>query len=177
MELFRTRRLDLIPASPGHLEAELASPACLAALLDATVPDGWPPGEYDRPAIEFFRARLTQHPECLGWYSWYAIERDPEGKKGRLAGAGGYFGPPTADGSVEIGYSIMPEFRGRGLAGELAHALGERAFTTTGVTHVLAHTRPENLASVRVLERCGFRPAGPGREEGSIRFVCGAPGP
>ena len=39
-----------------------------------------------------------------------------------LVAAGGYFGPP-AGGSVEIGYSVIPEARERGYATELVEAL------------------------------------------------------
>ncbi len=171
MTTIRTQRLDLVPATIEHLDAELLCPDRLTGLLDAVVPDGWPPGEYDRPAVEFFRRRLVENPDAQGWYAWYAIERSVEGGLAMLVGAGGYFGPPAPEGTTEIGYSIMPGFRGRGLASELAGALVARALATPGVTRVIAHTRPDNVASVKVLERCGFFPAGAGSEPGTIRYV------
>ncbi len=171
MLMIRTERLDLVAASIDYLDAELESPLRLAALLGARVPEGWPPGEYDRPAIEFFRARLAENPEAVGWYGWYAVERGGEGRPATLLGAGGYYGPPSADGTVEVGYSILPVFQGRGFATELVRALVARAFSTTGVARVIAHTFPGNAGSVKVLERSGFVPVGPGREPGTVQYA------
>ena len=159
-------RLELVPATVVLLDAELESPSTLALLLDAQVPGGWPPGEYDRPAIEFFRARLAENPDAAGWYGWYALLRAPGGQARIVIGAGGFCGPPDADGLVEIGYSIVPAFEKRGLATELVRALVSHAFETGRVRTIIAHTRPENAGSAKVLERCGFTLAGPGREPG-----------
>lgn len=166
-----TGRLDLVAATLGHLEAELRSPSELARILGASVPTGWPPGEYDRQAIEFFRSRLAEDRGSGGWYGWYAILRSAEGHVGSVIGAGGYFGPPAADGTVEIGYSIVPGFERRGFAPELVRALVQRAISTPGVTRVMARTNPGNIGSVKVLERCGFSLVGPGKESGSVQYV------
>ena len=37
---------------------------------------------------------------------------------GMAVGDAGFFGPPGADGEVEIGYALVPSARGSGLAGE-----------------------------------------------------------
>ena len=171
MLTIRTDRLDLVAATLDHLDAELQSPSGLAGLLGACVPADWPPGEYDRQAIEFFRARLAEDRGSAGWYGWYAVLRSSECHGGAVIGAGGYFGPPAADGTVEIGYSVVPEFQCRGFATELVRALVRRAISTPGVTRVIAHTHRDNIASVKVLERCGFSLAGPGREPGSLQYV------
>jgi RimJ/RimL family protein N-acetyltransferase len=56
---------------------------------------------------------------------------------------------------VEIGYWLYREGRGRGIATRVARALAEHAFDV-GVQRVEAVVRPENDASIRVLERAGF---------------------
>lgn len=170
-----TERLDLVAATLAHLEAELESPRRLEAMLGAQAPEGWPPGEYDRPAIEFFRDRLAENPAAEGWYGWYAIERAAGGEPNVLVGAGGYFGPPGADGVVEVGYSILPDFRGKGYATEIVRALVARAFETPGIARVIAHAFPSNAGSIKVLERAGFSAAGPGREPGTVLFVLDRP--
>lgn len=68
-------------------------------------------------------------------------------------------GPPDADGVVEIAYGIDENHRGRGYATEAARAVTAFAFER-GVKVVRAHTKAENLASKRVLEKCGFRRIG-----------------
>ncbi|HZI42857.1 MAG TPA: GNAT family N-acetyltransferase [Gemmatimonadaceae bacterium] len=73
----------------------------------------------------------------------------------RAVGGGGYKGPPDADGMVEIAYGIDAAYRGRGFAKEVAAALTQYALGAEA-RHVRAHTRPENGASARILEHCGF---------------------
>lgn len=57
---------------------------------------------------------------------------------------------------VEIGYALMPEFWGQGLATEIAAASVNIAFTQLGLTDLVSFTLPTNLASRRVMEKCGF---------------------
>ena len=156
MEPIRTERLDLIPTTLAHLDAELESPAALSLLLGARLPASWPPGEYDRPAMEFFRSRLAEDPAAAGWYGWYAVHR----AHSIVVGAAGYHGPPGSDGTVEVGYSIAPEFRAQAYATEMVRALVEHAWSVPRVGRVIAHIQPGNLGSVKVLERAGFSRAG-----------------
>jgi RimJ/RimL family protein N-acetyltransferase len=175
MKIIRTDRLDLVPATLALVEADIESPEALARLLGAAVPSSWPPGEYDRAAMEFFRDRLSESPEAVGWYGWYAVHRSVEPHGSVLVGCGGYLGPPAADGVVEIGYSIVPESQRLGFATELVHALLSRAFSMPQVVGVIAHTTSTNLGSVRVLEKCGFSLVGPGREPGTVRYATTKP--
>ncbi len=163
--------LTLIASTLTHIIAELEAPEQLADLLNATVSPQWPTGEYDRDAMEFFRACFEKGGEAVeGWYGWYAV-RDQDATAPRsLVGAAGYFGPPDASGVVEIGYSVLPEWQRRGYARQMVQALIENAFTLPEVHRIIAHTTEQNAASVAVLRRCGFQSAGPGDEPGLIRF-------
>jgi RimJ/RimL family protein N-acetyltransferase len=162
-----TQRLTLIPQTLEHLRTELEEPNRLGALLGARVPEGWPPGEYDRDAMEFFRSKLESDPQRYdGWLGWYVVTRDATPTL--IAGAG-FMGPPE-DGTVEIGYSVVEEARGAGYATEIVGALVRRAFESGLVQLVVAETDGTNEASQRVLERNGFTPAGSGRDEASLRF-------
>lgn len=171
MKFLHSHRLTLIASTLAHVRTELESPEQLATLLGAAVSTEWPTGEYDRDAMEFFRARLEEGGEDVeGWYGWYAVRAaDLEGPP-TLVGAGGYFGPPDAEGTVEVGYSVLPEWQRRGYASEIVQALVEHAFTFAHVERVIAHTTEANPASISVLLRCGFHAAGAGREFGILRF-------
>ena len=171
MQMRISEQITLVAATLAHVCAELDAPGELAALLGAEVSSAWPAGEYDRDAIEFFRARLEEGgADVAGWYGWYAIrEADAESPR-TLVGAGGYFGPPDAEGTVEIGYSVLPRWQRRGYAGLMVAALVARAFTFARVERVIAHTTEANVASVAVLRRCGFAMTGGGREPGTVRF-------
>jgi RimJ/RimL family protein N-acetyltransferase len=166
-----TARLELIAATPDHLRAELDAPERLAEMLGAVVPPGWPPGLYDSDAMKFFLARLTEGGAgTAGWYAWYGIRRAAAEAPATLVAAGGYMGPPSEDGTVEIGYSVVPELRGRGYATEMMGALVARALEVPGVRRVAAEAHEENIASITVLERCGFSRVGLGRDPGHLRF-------
>jgi ribosomal-protein-alanine N-acetyltransferase len=171
----QTRRLDLIATTLAHIEVELERPERLGAMLSAIVPEGWPPGEYDRDAMEFFRAKLSEGGAAAeGWYGWYGVRRATQSDPAAVVvGGAGFLGPPSADGDVELGYSTVPQFRGHGFATEMSQALVERALSTAGVLRVLAHTNDDNPASIAVLERCGFRREGTDAETGRIRFARG----
>jgi RimJ/RimL family protein N-acetyltransferase len=54
-----------------------------------------------------------------------------------------------------VGYSMRPEFRGRGVATQAVRLLSTWAFAI-GVQRLVAGTAPDNLASQRVLEKAGF---------------------
>ncbi|MET9070123.1 GNAT family N-acetyltransferase [Streptosporangium sandarakinum] len=62
--------------------------------------------------------------------------------------------PPL--GEAMTGYSLLPEFRGRGFASRAVGLLTEWALTHTPLARIVAGASPDNIASHRVLERAGF---------------------
>ena len=160
----------LVAATLEHIVTELEDPSRLGPLLGARVPRGWPPGEYDRDAMEFFRSRLQEDPaRYTGWLSWYVMTSEPAGALPTLVAGAGFMGPPE-DGAVEIGYSVVAEARGSGYGTEIVEALTRRAFEVEGMHRVVAETDASNAASQRVLERNGFKRAGTGRKSTSVRY-------
>lgn len=89
---------------------------------------------------------------------------------GLVFGSVGFFGPPApaADdiAEVEIGYGLVADARGRGVATEAVRALLART-DALGV-RVRASVRPDNAASVRVLAKCGFTDLRGGNEDGEL---------
>lgn len=171
MSLRASDELTLVASTLDHLEAELNAPDAFPALLAASVPTDWPTGEYDAGAIAYFRDRLAEGgPAVVGWYGWYAIRESESGQPRLLVGAAGYFGPPDAEGTVEIGYSVVPRWQGRGYASQMVRALVQHAFSSGRVQRVIAHTTASNPASVAVLRRCGFIAVGAGEQPGTFRF-------
>ena len=66
-----------------------------------------------------------------------------------------YQEPPTAQ--AMIGYSMLPAFRGRGLATRAAQLLALWTFAETGIARLIAGALPTNVGSQRVLAKAGFR--------------------
>jgi len=60
----------------------------------------------------------------------------------------------------EIIYALRPRFWGQGLASELVPALLAWGFGTWGLPRLIATVRPENRASLRVVEKAGMHCAG-----------------
>lgn len=172
-----TARMRLVPATVALARAELAGRAEFARLLSATVPDEWPP-EILADALPVFLEWIEAAPDRVGWYVWYAMVRAPREASNMLAGdigdilmaSGGFKGPPQ-DGTVEIGYSVLPRFQGHGYATEMVQALIDWAFAQPGVLRIIAETTEDNAPSMRLLKRQGFTNAGPAVEPGHIRLL------
>lgn len=116
----------------------------------------WPPVASDEPKLREKLELLLNTHELPGWRGWVFITRRAEGVPGRLAGNGGFFGPPDGEGVVEIGYSMLPSFREQGLATEAVEGLAGWAFSQPGVKQIRARTMVSGTASRRVLEKSGF---------------------
>jgi [ribosomal protein S5]-alanine N-acetyltransferase len=176
--MIMTARMRLAPATVALARAESTDRAEFARLLSAAVPDEWPP-EILADALPAFLEWIEAAPERVGWYVWYAMVRAPHRASDVPAGkvendflmaSGGFKGPPQ-DGAVEIGYSVLPRFQGRGYATEMVRALIDWAFAQPGVLRIIAETTEANTASMRLLRRLGFTRTEPVVEPGHIRLV------
>lgn len=99
-------------------------------------------------------------PQNLFWHSFFLFIR----KEDRAAvGSADFKRPPDGDGAVEIGYGLGPDYEHRGYMTEAVKALCAAALARAGVRRVTAETETWNLASRRVLERCGFALTGSGK--------------
>ena len=136
-----TERLRLVPATRDEV---LAGIEALTPAQRAEVSPAW---------LARARAASTVDP----WlFRFSATDRDA----GAVRGGCGFKGPPDADGVVEITYGVDPAHQKRGYAMEAAQALVAFAFGSGLVRVVRAHTRPGNVASERVLAKCGFERIG-----------------
>lgn len=166
-----TARLDLVAATATMLAADATGRDALAGALGAEVAHGWPPELYDRPALDWSAARLAEDPESVGWQLWYLLLRCDGGAPPVAVGITGFKGRPDRSGTAEIGYSVLAAHQRRGYASEAVAALLGWAFAHPEVTRVIAETYPELLASIRVMEKNGFRFEGAGSEERVIRYT------
>ena len=151
MPPIRTERLILVPFTVEFAQAALDDRDKLHGLLGLHIPVSWPNPDYaeilpmivkglriDPSGAE--RLRLIVH----------ATDRT-------VIGDIGFIEPPDEDGNMEFGYSIVPEYRGKGYATEVARAMIEWAFDQPGVKRVTADCLADNYASIRVLEKAGMR--------------------
>ena len=80
-------------------------------------------------------------------------------------GIAGFMKRPNLD-YPDLGFAFLPAFHGQGLAGEVCTALLEFGVERFGFEALDAVTVPDNAASIRLLERLGFRLEGTTRFDG-----------
>lgn len=146
-----TPRLELIAATATLARAEVDDSARFGALLQATIPDTWPP-ETVADIQEYFAEQLEKGFALPGWWNWYALLRDPR----TVIGAGGFVKPPDFEGTVTLGYSIASGYEGQGHATEMVGGLLQWLRGTGRVRRIHATTFLRHYGSIRVLEKNGF---------------------
>ena len=140
--------LTLMPLTERDLRELIAAPDTFAVRHGLDIEGG-----ACAPALIYERA-LSNMQLALAWAGLlstrlYVLDGQ------RVVGGGGVKAPPTQDGEVEIGYGMAPAWQGRGLGTQAARGLTEEALAH-GAQRVSACTRPDNIASWRLLLRIGF---------------------
>lgn len=131
----------------------------------------------DAPAVFAYARR----PEVSRWCTWdrHATLSDSEGflawnarldgmeqipswaleslQDGALLGTGGWAWRDPHTGTGEIGYVLSPESWGKGFATEAVAEILLWGAANLGLTQAIARTMLPNTASMRVLEKVGFR--------------------
>ena len=144
-----SQRLRLVALDRELAEMQLNDRPAFFAALGVEREPSWPPELMDESAMTWNRDQLAAHPGDAGWYSWVYVSPIMN----RLLGIGGFQGAPSAEGEVEIGYSMLVSYREQGLATE---AMGW-AYGHEHVKRVIARTRSDRNPSHRVLEKAGFK--------------------
>ncbi len=165
----RTSRLELVPVTAELIRLEIGDRIALGQVLDAAIPTAWPP-ESVRNVLEFFAQELEANPSTEGFSGYYWLSTKSNTGRRILIGSGGFKGKPDVEGSVEVGYGVLPEFQKQGYATEAVQALVNWALAQKSVERVIAEAFPDNIPSVRVLAKCGFVEMGVGSEAGVKRF-------
>lgn len=172
--LITTERLELIPGTAEIFAARVDDRESLSRYLGgARVPDNWPPELYDQDAVNWTAKYLAENRDTDGWTVWFLVLRaDAAAAQGSrtLIGCCGFKGKPASDGTCEIGYGVLAQFRRAGYASEATRALIKWAFSHECVARVIAETYPELKPSIGVMEKNGLRFIGDGSEERVIRY-------
>jgi RimJ/RimL family protein N-acetyltransferase len=124
--------------------------------LPDVVASSVPPIAPDREEIELRCVRAGT------W--WLAGERADlvitDAATGAVAGDIGLYYQEPRTGQAMVGYTLLPEWRGRGYTTRAVRLLARWAFDQARIARLIAGTNPANVASQRVLERAGFRREG-----------------
>jgi [ribosomal protein S5]-alanine N-acetyltransferase len=163
-----TARLALIAVTPESMQSEQLSDGRLGSIVNALVPAEWPPKHWEPHVFELLLNRFAGDAEEVGWHRYIAL-RHADGSR-TLIGTIGGFRKAETPGDCEVGYSVLPEFQGKGYATEATKAMIEWALAHPGVRTISAQTFPSLPKSIRVMEKCGMELVGAGDEEGTVRY-------
>jgi ribosomal-protein-alanine N-acetyltransferase len=154
MKRIRTKRLLLVPVRPQN-----------ASLLWHVLQAPGLRDFQDLPSLDVAQFRRTVAsrppaltPEAVGRFEWLIYRVEPTERN-----ALGWVSLRVADReptSAEIGYSVVRERRGLGVATEATAAILVEAFETAKLRKVRAYCVPDNSASREVLIRNGFEDDG-----------------
>lgn len=157
----RTERLELRPYLPDDLDVVIER-----LVLDPLVIRFW--HAYADPTLPVEVRREMGRHEFGDWFGraldaglpvWILEAADPTlAPAGTFVGVAGILPPDSELGDEpEIGYMLDSDFHGRGLATEAVLAMVADAFGRRGIPRLAAVVDAPNVASIRVLEKAGFR--------------------
>ncbi len=145
--LLETERLRLRPVNVDDEELMLAvwnDPAFIRNVVDR----GIRTAEQARKAIEEGARKLFEEhgygPYCMSLKS-----------NGTLIGICGLFKRENLD-DPDIGFAVLPDYCGKGFAGEAAVAVVDYARTELGLGMLTAIVSPTNAASIGLIEKLGL---------------------
>jgi [ribosomal protein S5]-alanine N-acetyltransferase len=101
--------------------------------------------------VEARVARYMAHQAQHGYSRWLIFDR----ATGEAIGDAGMLYMPATE-ETELGYRFIKARWGQGLATEVAQAWLALAFGALALPEVIAFAHPENVPSVRVMQKCGF---------------------
>jgi len=114
-------------------------------------------GEPLSESVEQARLRLRAYPDYRerGYGRWaLALKAD-----GHVVGFNGLKYLPEL-GETDLGFRLRTEFWGQGLATESSLSIVRYGFETLGLERIVGLVLPQNVASIRVLEKVGMRLSG-----------------
>jgi ribosomal-protein-alanine N-acetyltransferase len=111
-------------------------------------PNQTPPS---REKADAYIAHHRVHWEKHGYGHWAVVMCSD----GQVVGWNGLEYLPELD-ETEVAYLLSKRVQGRGYATEAARAAVQFGFETAGLSKIIGLVHPENIGSVRVLEKCGL---------------------
>lgn len=151
--IIQTERLELILLTPNQLELWIEDITELEKELDCSYKAEAMEGlflEIVKKQYEIIQKDLNNYL----WHSFFLLIRKDDRV---VVGSADFKDIPNENGEVEIGYGLGKEFEHNGYMTEAVNAMCEWVLKQNGVTSVIAETYLENLASQKILERCGFK--------------------
>ncbi len=104
---------------------------------------------------QFFEYKIDRFRKFPSENDWEGVIIQKEDNI--IMGDMGFKGGPDIEGNIDIGYSIVPSYQGKGYATEMGKAMVDWGLSQPSVKKVIATCDLDNYASIRVLEKIGFK--------------------
>lgn len=105
-----------------------------------------------RAALAEMKRAVEEYPDQALWHTGWRID---DRQTGEAVGLIAFHGVP-ADRTVDIGFDILPPFRGSGYAEEAAQAICKWAFARENVYFIRVMADTDNAASHHIFKKMGF---------------------
>jgi len=161
LDIIYSPRLELIALSQAFLNASIRGDLETASRsIGLDIPTEWLEAKW---LMEMRLGKMRENPVLEAWLLRAVGLRETK----TMIGFIGFHTLPGADylnsyapGSVEFGYTIFPNYRGKGYASEAAKALMDWATREYGVTRFVVSISPVNEPSLHIAQKFGFRKVG-----------------
>lgn len=111
-------------------------------------------GEPPSTSVDLVKKQIRDYPDYrLHGYGRWAVVYKPDR---RVVGFNGLKFLEDLQ-EVDLGYRLRSDYWGRGIATESSMAVLRYGFEDLGLKRIIGLVLPENLASIRVLEKIGMR--------------------
>ena len=159
--LIQSNRLDLVLLDAKALQYSLTEDSdALRNCLDVDVPPDW---FASKELIELRYQQIIRTPDYQPWSLRVIVLRE----KGIMIGHIGFHTQPGApylqlfaSNGVEFGFTVFSDFRRNGYAKEASLALMEWAYQKRAVSEFVLTISPDNVPSLRLAQRLGFKRIG-----------------
>ena len=148
-DVINTDRLELVLFTKAHMELLIGRGP--ATELPFDVPNGW--AQEEGWLLGLRVGQIDKNPAEAPWLLRAILWA---GGSRQMIGHAGFHAGPDEKGRVEIGYSVFPEHRRRGVAEEAATTMLRQASRDPRVEAFRASVSPRNEPSLALVRKLGF---------------------
>lgn len=151
--ILETERLYLIPLTAHQLKLWIDDIPALEKELNCSYRAEPMEGVFLDIVKKQFEITANDEANYLFHSFWFLLRKADR----IVVGSADFKDMPNPDGETEIGYGLGDEFRHNGYMTEAVQAMCSWAMKQASVSHIIAETEIDSIASQHILERCGFK--------------------
>lgn len=151
--ILETERLYLIPLTAHQLKLWIYDTPALEKELNCSYRAEPVEGIFLDIVKKQYEVTMKDEANYLYHSFWFILRKSDR----IVVGSAALKDVPNPAGEIEIGYGLGEEYQHNGYMTEAVKALCTWAMNQASVSHVIAETEIDSIASQHILERCGFK--------------------